>query len=85
MLLATKTLFGIRQSLRQLRRCLSALIGPPKMLLAGLLLCQVSIAEPVWPETQWVRADPASQGLDPQALKLLDAEIRGVSTGILIP
>ena len=81
MLRTTKSLLAIWQSLRELRCCLSALIGPCEMLLAGLLFSQLSIADPVWPETQWARADPASQGLDPKALKLLDAEIRGGQHG----
>ena len=52
------------------------LAGPWKKLLAGLLFSQLSAADPVWPEAQWARADPASLGLDPQALELLDEEIR---------
>ena len=51
------------------------------MLLAGFLLSQLSVADPVWPEAQWVRADPESQGLDPKALNLLDAEIRAGQYG----
>ena len=81
MLGTTDRLTATRQLLRQLRCYLRALIGPPKMLLAGFLLSQLSVADPVWPEAQWVRADPESQGLDPKALNLLDAEIRAGQHG----
>ena len=77
----TKPLLAARQLLRQLCCTLTARIGCRVTLLAGLLFSQLSVADPVWPETQWARADPASQGLDPQALKLLDAEIRGGQHG----
>ena len=77
----TKPLLAIRQSLQQSRCCLTALIRPWEMLLAGLLFFQLSIADPIWPEEKWARADPALLGLDPQALKLLDAEIRGGQHG----
>ena len=68
----------MQQLLRHFRNCLA---GPWKTLLAGLLFSQLSAADPVWPEAQWARADPASLGLDPQALELLDEEIRGGQHG----
>ena len=61
----TESPLAMQQLLRHFRNCLA---GPWKKLLAGLLFSQLSAADPVWPEAQWARADPASLGLDPQAL-----------------
>ena len=77
----TETLLATGQLLSQLCCYLKARIGCWDMLLAGLLFSHLSVADPVWPETQWARADPVSQGLDPQVLELLDAEIRGGQHG----
>lgn len=77
----TEPLFATRQLLKQLCCFLIARNGCWEILLAGLLFSQLSVADPVWPEAQWGRADPASQGLDLKALKLLDSEIRGGQHG----
>ena len=65
-----------RQSASQLCCRLVDLIGPREIILAGLIFSQLSVADSVWPGSEWVHADPVTHGLDPQALSTLDAEIR---------
>jgi len=51
------------------------------LLLLALLLPRFCNADVAWPGEQWAHADPASQGLDPQALQALDAQIRAGEHG----
>jgi len=46
-----------------------------QVLIAALLFPQMSVAESVWPGAQWAQADPASVGLDQEAIETLSAEI----------
>ena len=51
------------------------------MLIAVLLFPSLSVAESVWPGAQWSQADPASLGLDKEAIGTLSAEIEAGQHG----
>ena len=57
------------------RGFLSSLKLSRRVIVTALLFSQASVADAVWPERQWVKADPESHGLDPQAIVRLSAEI----------
>ena len=48
---------------------------PRQLLLIALILPQLSVADVAWPGAEWARVDPASLGLDREAIEKLSGEI----------
>ena len=48
---------------------------PRQLLLVALILPHFSVADVAWPGAEWVRVDPASLGLDQEAIEKLSGEI----------
>ena len=54
---------------------------PRQLLLIALILPQLSVADVAWPGAEWARVDPASLGLDREAIEKLSGEIEAGQYG----
>ena len=54
---------------------------PRQLLLIALILPQLSVADVAWPGAEWARGDPASLGLDREAIEKLSGEIEAGQYG----
>ena len=54
---------------------------PRQLLLIALILPQLSVADVAWPGAEWARVDPASLGLDQEAIEKLSGEIEAGQYG----
>ena len=54
---------------------------PRQLLLVALTVPQLSVADVAWPGAEWARVDPASLGLDQEAIEKLSGEIEAGQYG----